>query len=127
MPTMSITTSYSIGSGGKTYVVSKTSGADATISEDIADGSTNTLVACAFDYTKVVMCYVVSTVDMTLKTNSSGSPTQTIALKAGVPLAWNDSQPTSLRVFTANVTALYLTNASGDDGTFTLAVLVDPT
>lgn len=127
MPTMSITTSYSIGSGGKTYVVSKTSGADATISEAIADGSTNTLVACAFDYTKVVMCYVVSTVDMTLKTNSSGSPTQTIALKAGVPLAWNDSQPTSLRVFTANVTALYLTNASGDDGTFTLAVLVDPT
>jgi hypothetical protein len=126
MPTMSVTLAYSIGSGGKQLTVSKTSGAETQISETIADGTTNGLVAFTLDVSKALAVYISASADMTLKTNSSGSPDQTFALAAGVPLVWCEDMPTA-NPLTTDITALYATNASGDDGVLTVAVLVDPT
>jgi hypothetical protein len=60
----------------------------------------------------------------TVKTNSSGSPDNTITLAAGVPVAWDTNSPYA-NPFTANVTKFYITNASA--GTFSCKVLYDPT
>jgi hypothetical protein len=69
----------------------------------------------------------VSDQAVTVKTNSSGSPTNTFVLAAGVPLqffvtadpAWRDSNGTIV----ADITALYVTNAGGTAANFQIRSL----
>jgi len=74
--------------------------------------ATNQSAAIAFTMAKLVAIELVAVgVDLTVKTNSTTTPGNTINLKAGKAFTWeNDvglAQP-----FTADVTVLYLTNAS---------------
>lgn len=129
MPTMSLTQSYSIGSGGKQNTTSATFDAESQLSVPVPHGTTNMLVALAVAAAKIKGLYVVADKAMTLKTNSGGSPAQTFALAAGVPMSWILGSPLPCPI-TVDVTGLYLTNAgttAADDGTLTVALLVDPT
>ena len=103
-----------------------TAASQTRVLETIATGQTNKLV----NYTLVVAnCksfMVVASVAMTFKTNSSSTPLNTLNLLAGVPYYWSINSLDTFKL-TGDVTALYLTNASGTDGTLTLESLFDPT
>ncbi len=96
------------------------------ISESVVTASTDLAITCAIDVSAVKSFYVVSDQAVTLETNSGGSPTNTIVLKAGVPYQWNtDSYNTFL--LTGDVTVIYVTNASGSTAAIELRCVQDST
>jgi len=92
----------------------------------IPDSSTDKLVVCALDVSQIKAIYILSDQDVTLETNDGTTPDDTIALKAGVPYIWYTNKYDAL-LLTVDVTALYLTNASGSAATFKLRALQDAT
>lgn len=107
---------------GKTY----TGNSRFDIDEPVADSVTDQLHAVALDIDQAVAIWVMSTVDMTVEFNDSTTGVPTIALKANVPHVWTtDSYPVNL--FTADLTAMYVTNASGSAGRIKFGYVVDPT
>ena len=98
------------------------------IAESIADGVTDGAVNFNADQSQLKSVLLVASVAMTLKTNSSGSPQETIALAAGVPKIWSLAQDLiGTCPFSGDVTALFVTNASGGAGTLTVKTAHDPT
>ena len=83
------------------------------IDQDMAIG-TNVLIAnVGIDKDTLNVFYALATVDMTLKTNSSGSPDNTITLTAGIAMKWCLYDPSAGNpIVTADVTALSVTNAT---------------
>jgi hypothetical protein len=96
------------------------------ITETIANAGTNIAVACSIDEDALAGFFLSSNYDVTVKTNSSGSPQETIALKAGVPVVWTSGSVGS-KPISDDVTALYITNASGSSATVTLIAITDAT
>jgi hypothetical protein len=82
------------------------------INESVALNQTDYAVAVAFNTADVVKYSIVSSHNCTLETNSSGSPADTIALKAGIPLEWDVTSNYHDMHFTANVTIFYITNTT---------------
>jgi hypothetical protein len=90
--------------------------------QSVAASTTNLLVPLAFVVADLQSIYIFSDQDLTLKTNSSGSPQETITLKANKPLAWY--KDCGLPVpFAGDVTALYVTNAGATLANFSLRAL----
>jgi hypothetical protein len=107
--------------------ITVTGGNKVSINEAIATG-TNTAMAIAIDVSQVKAFFLCSDVDMTVKTNSSGSPDNTITLRAGQPYQWYkpaSGSPYDSFKLTTDVTILYLTCAA--DAVFELEYLSDPT
>src|SRR5690349_15652774 len=113
--THKIGVTYNGGAGQMSSVSRSVSGSgELRVDESIPDASTNLPVAFAVDREAIKALGIYSDKALTLKTNSSGSPTDTIALAAGQLLVWgSDQNVIGEMVFTADVTALYVTNASG--------------
>lgn len=95
-------------------------------SEEIATGQTDKLVVVAIDVSAVKSFYMVSDVAVTVETNSGSAADDTIALKAGVPYVWNTDSYDAFLLGT-DVTALYITNASGSTSHFELRCISDAT
>jgi hypothetical protein len=98
---------------------------EAVVEMDVAiPAASNTQVNLGFPYANVKMIWMNASVAMTLKTNSSSEPDQTISLAAGVPQAWitggHGSNP-----ITDDVAAIYVTAAA--EGTLSIRCLYDPT
>lgn len=89
------------------------------------------LVAFAMDVSQLKFIYIVADGVLVLETNSSGSPVNTITLAANAPFQWifgdNPIRDTANAVITTDITALYVTNATG--GAVALQILTgyDPT
>jgi hypothetical protein len=62
------------------------------------------------------MCLVCDQ-HVVIRTNSIGSPQETISLVAGKPLTWDTDESRAVP-FAGNITALYLTNATNIDANF---------
>lgn len=92
----------------------------------VAALASNLQVDCAFDTARLVMAYLLSTKEVTLKTNSTSVPDDTLVLKAGVPLVWTNDDAGS-NPFTVDVTTLYLSNAGAVDSQVDIRLLLDPT
>lgn len=103
-----------------------TAGMKVSIDESIPGASTNLLLDLMLDVSQVRGCYLLCDRDITLKTNSSGSPANTINLKADIPYRWYTNQYNAL-LLTSDVTALYATLAAGAAARLRCAFLVDPT
>jgi hypothetical protein len=84
------------------------------------------LVALVLDVSQVKAIVILSDQDLTLETNNSGTPVDTLALKANVPYFWYTNKPQAL-AFGTDITALYVTNASAAIATLKIEILVDPT
>ena len=126
MPTLNI--QYSITGLGSAISKTKsvTDEGDITLEVAVADGQTNKLVACELDVSQCKALVLFASVAMTLKTNNSSTPADTIALPAGIPLVYGgDAEETN--PLGTDVTALYLTNSSGSDGTFQFKAIFDAT
>jgi hypothetical protein len=92
------------------------------INDTIAIGATNLLILAAIDISQVQALAFYSSVDLTVKTNSSGSPTNTINLLAGKPYIWESGGYETCKI-TADVSSLYVTNASGVAAIFQVIAL----
>lgn len=108
-------------SGGKTY--------SASLSEslsDVAAASGTTQMNIAIKVANVKAFAIISDVDVTLKTNSSGSPANTLALKAGVAYVWNTDSYDTFKL-TTDVTAMFFVNAGTADANIKVSTVVDAT
>ena len=103
-----------------------TSGGESGLSESIPDSSTDLLVDFVLDVSAAVSVFISSDQAITVKTNSSSTPDDTIVLSANVPYMWN-SNDTGTLVFGTDITALYVTNSSGSAALLDMEALFDPT
>ena len=109
----------------------ETANAKASFDEVIADSETNKEFVLSFDVitNKLKSLFILSSKDVTLKTNDSGSPDDEIALKAGVPLPWAYQAGNYYHAcpLTADVAKIFVTNASGGIARLQIEALYDST
>lgn len=120
--TMSSTGSGLNVTGSKAY----SGGGRSTLDTTVADSVSDQLAVISIDVSVIQSIIILSTQNLTLETNSGGSPIDTIALKANVPYVWNTDQYFTNTLDT-DVTAMYLTNASGSSADFKLECIYDDT
>lgn len=108
--------------------VASASGAEGNVDEPIADSETNLLVAFACDFSQMKSFYMVSDKVLTVYTNDlgTGTPDDTFVLTPNEPMVWTENCGLA-NPFTADVTKLYVTNASGSEARFRIRKLEDPT
>lgn len=94
------------------------------ISQVIPAATTNLLILAAIDVSQVKMIVMQADVACTIKTNSSGSPANTINLVAGVPYIWAVGDYNSL-LLTTDVSALYVTVAGAAECNLQILALID--
>ncbi len=97
-----------------------------SVDESVATAQTDYLVSFELTVAKCVAFFMVSDQDVTIETNSGSSPTNTIALKAGIPYVWYTNKYDSFKL-TSDVTKIYVTNASGNTANVKIEALVDAT
>jgi hypothetical protein len=88
---------------------SEVANSEVNVDVTIAASQTNSPVTCAFVLANVKSLFILSSQAVTLKTNSTSSPGNTISLKAGIPLEWTNSAGYYSIPFAADVTILYIT------------------
>lgn len=81
----------------------------------IPANSANARVTLPVDVSTVKAAGIVANQDCTIKTNSTSTPTDTLALQANAAILWQTGDPTAL-FLTADVTDFYITTG----GTATL-------
>ncbi len=97
-----------------------------SIDETVAHGATNFQINVAIDVSTIKSIFILSDQNVTLETNSGSSPAETISLVANVPYVWHtNSYFTNL--LATDITAIFITNASGSTAAITLRVLQDAT
>lgn len=96
-----------------------------SLSESIA-GSATTQITIAIDVSAVKGFAITSSVAATLKTNSSGSPDNTIVLAADVPYVWSTGSYDTF-LLTVDVTSMFFVVAGATAGTVQIESLSDAT
>lgn len=124
----SITLKHSHTSGGNTdtYQQTITAGSLKDLQESIPDSSTDLAVAFTLDYSACKYLLIYSDAAVTIKTNSSSTPDDTLAVPAGKPYVWADGMLHTLLI-TADITGLFVTNSSGGAAALRIVALEDPT
>jgi len=84
--------------------------------------TTDQYIDLAFPTTGAQSFWMWSDTNLTVKTNSSGTPIQTISLVANIPLYWGTGLGLTNPITTA-VTALYVTNGTAAAAKFELRAL----
>jgi len=85
---------------------------EVNIAVTIPASTTNQEILIAIDVSELKSLCLSSDYSLTIKTNSSGSPTDTIALVGGKPYIWTVNSYDTCKL-TADVTKIYVTNGSG--------------
>lgn len=128
MPTHTASSGWTDGSRSIISTKDYTGGLAQQLNEAVADAQTDQLIVIAIDVSEIQNIYIKADQDLTIETNNGTTPTDTINLKANVPYVFNaDLDQYFTNLLTADVTALYVTNASGSNATLELEVLTDPT
>jgi len=126
MPTHKINQDWQAGNESISKQITITADGEANLEVAVADESTDLAINIAIDYSALKSLYIVSDQDLTVETNDGTTPDDTLTLLAGKPIVWFEgcgfTNPLS-----ADVTALYATNASGADATLTIKTLQDAT
>src|SRR5574338_1407205 len=104
--TFAITEKCVIGGVAQSEVNSLTSGQRVSI-DDSVPVANDQLFALSLDVSQVKAIYISSDQDLTLETNSSSAPAQTLNLKANIPYIWYTNKYHPL-VFTTDITAPYI-------------------
>jgi hypothetical protein len=89
----------------------------------VAPNGATTGFVLGIDVSALVAWYVVSDQDVTLKTNSSGAPDETIALTAGQAKIWNTDRGTN--PLATDITELFFQNAGDDDANIKAGFLLN--
>lgn len=104
---------------------------ESSIREDVAipANTTNKEVDIDFVFSRAKNIFITSDKALTLKTNDTTTPGDTISLPANVPVIY-DSQGVGTNPFTADVTRFYFTNAAAagqPDANVKIRIAYDPT
>lgn len=127
MPTHTIGQTYSTDAGQITSTTDQfNSNTDVNITEVVPATTTNMQFDIVITVANIKSMVLYSDQAMTLKTNSTSSPANTITLAARKQVVWNTDHAEA-KPFTANVTAIYATNATATDATLKVRVLLDQT
>lgn len=127
---MAVSITHSITVGGKTFtgVKTATGTGEQTVSDSFLNGADQEEFAFSLDVSEVEAFFALSNEDVTLETNSTGAPVDTILLKANVPFAWpNSREATFALLITTDITVIYVTNASGNTATVQIGSIYDAT
>ncbi len=124
--THAVTVGVQPSGGGVSRTASYSASSELAMTETIADSSTDYEITTSIDVSAVKSFYVVSDRAVTLETNSGSSPADTISLKAGIPYIWNTDSYDTFKLGT-DVTAIFITNASGGTATLELRCIQDAT
>lgn len=113
---------------GQTTLTGGTSfSGDTEINQDLAVGAGLTNVE--FDVTiisdNVQSIYFLSDQDVTVKTNSTSVPDDTLNLKANIAIAYGTGTNETNPIGTATVTKFYVTNAGPTDATLKIRCVVN--
>ena len=92
----------------------------------IADGQTAKQINVAIDISALKLLFISSDQDVTIETNNSSTPDDTIEITANVPLIWTPDCGFACPL-TEDVAAMYLANASGEEAAFKVRLLLDAT
>jgi hypothetical protein len=114
---------------GNTIRSRETITGDATQEFDgtLAAAALNQQITLAWTVASMKGLYILSDKATVIKTNSSGSPADTITLVANVPLIWSPDDPLANPI-TTNVSTIYATNPDPDNAaTLQIYVLKDGT
>jgi hypothetical protein len=96
------------------------------VAESVPDSTTDQQVNIALDVSAIQAIYIKSSTALMVETNSATVPDDTITLVADVPYIWHTGSYFT-NLLTTDVTALFLTNASGAAATFELRCVYDST
>ena len=102
------------------------SGAEGNVDELIPIAASDLLVAFVCDFSQMKSFYMVSDQDLSIDTNQAHPGIDEFDLVANEPMVWTENCGLA-NPFTADVTALYVTNASGVEAKFQIRKLEDPT
>lgn len=97
-----------------------------SIAESIADGQTARQITIAIDVSALKSLYIKSDQAITIKTNSSGSPDDTLVLEANKEYSWNEDSLDACQLGT-DVTAIFVANASGSAAALVIDAIQDAT
>lgn len=133
MPTATIQTTISGNTDtnySKSFQVS--GGGRIAINEPIPDGQTDMEVAFELDVSQAKSFMLLSDQDVTVETNDGTTPANTFNLAAGVPFIWPATEgqsfmDTEAGAVSTDITALFVTNASGETANFRADCIYDPT
>lgn len=92
----------------------------------LANGATDVEIPVAFDSSRVKAVYILSTKDITIESNDGSSPDDTLTPKANKAISWVTGDP-GTPPFSADVTKLFLSNASGAAAAVKIRILHDAT
>ncbi len=109
--------------GGQTNTY--TSGQRMSVEESIPNGA-DQLVALALDVTQIQALIVSAPGILLLEWNDSAGAQGSFSIAAGVPYIWN-TDSLDANQWDADVTALYVTNATGDAVVLNMEFIIDPT
>lgn len=101
------------------------SGAVLKISEAIADSAGDLEVACVLDQSQLKALFIKSDQVITIETNSGAGEADVFTMVAGLPIQWSEGNVAC--PITEDVTALFITNASGSTANLIFRALYDPT
>lgn len=113
---------------GESIPIDVTITTDASLDWDVVvPGNTaDLLVAAAIDVSQMKSLFIHSDVDVTIETNSSSSPGNTITVKANRPVQWYVDGGIA-NPLTTDVTAFYITRGSAGDALVKIRIMVDAT
>ncbi len=114
-----------LGGTGTTY----TAGALTSISDSVTNAA-DQLYALTVDVTQITALFIVAAAAMTLEWNDAAGTQGEIILAANVPISWSSADTDDVHpnpFLSVDLTALYITNASGASAQFDLRIIVDPT
>jgi len=118
MSTITIVTSVREGSNTlASSSVSKTIESKVVVNETVADAATDYELPIAIDTASLKYLLIEADQVLTIETNDGTSPDDTLTLQAGVPIQWYEG---ATALLSADVTAFFVTNASGSDATLTV-------
>ena len=119
---------YSVLGDGESfeYEATYSGGSAVRLQEAIAGSSTNVELAFALLLAGLQCLVISSNVAMTIKTNSSGAPDDTLALVANVPYVWRIGGGVN-NLITQDITALFVTVAGSTAGELRIEAIADPT
>ncbi len=125
--THSITKGYKTDEGTVTSVVTSITGdAEAGVEATLAVGATNQLFTVAITRSQILSICLFASTSMTVKTNSSSTPQDTISIAAGGQVVYEGAGASgAVNPFSGNITALYVTNNDPKAGNFKLRVLLN--
>lgn len=118
-----VTKTWSRGSDQLSGTVTYTADGQITIEDTVAGSTTNKLYSVTIAQATLKGIYILSDQDMTLKVNSTSLPVPSaISLKANTPYEWTADGYFDCP-FTADVTAMYFTNAGSTTANLSVRLL----